>query len=51
MIHAQTLCMLEAYLAATFQGWTDSFVLGVILAMPLTFAIGMVVEMVALWTL
>ena len=31
MIHAQTLYMLEAYLAATFQGWTDSFVLGVIL--------------------
>src|SRR5215510_8574374 len=46
-----SMYMLGAYLAATFQGWTDSFVLGVILAVPLTFAIGMAVEMVALWTL
>ena len=46
-----SMYMLGAYLAATFQGWTDSFVLGVILAMPFTFAIGMVVEVVALRTL
>jgi branched-chain amino acid transport system permease protein len=46
-----SMYMLGAYLAATFQGWTDLFVLGVILAVPLTFAIGMVVEMMALRTL
>ena len=46
-----SMYMLGAYLAATFQGWTDSFMLGVILAIPLTFAIGMMVEMVALRTL
>lgn len=46
-----SMYMLGAYLAATFQGWTGSFVLGVVLALPLTFAIGMVVEMVALRTL
>ena len=30
-----SMYMLGAYLAATIQGWTDSFVLGVILAVPL----------------
>src|SRR2546430_3798688 len=46
-----SMYMLGAYLAATIQGWTDSFVLGVILAVPLACAIGMVVEMLALRTL
>jgi branched-chain amino acid transport system permease protein len=46
-----SMYMLGAYLAATFQGWTGSFVLGVVLALPITFVIGMVVEMVVLRTL
>src|SRR5215813_14001049 len=43
-----SMYMLGAYLAATFQGWTNSFVLSVALALPLTLAIGVLVEMVAL---
>jgi branched-chain amino acid transport system permease protein len=43
-----SMYMLGAYLAATFQGWTDSFVLGVVLALPVTLAIGVSVEIVAL---
>src|SRR6184192_1472578 len=46
-----SMYMLGAYLAATFQPWTGSFMLGVVLALPLTLAIGMGVEMVALRTL
>jgi branched-chain amino acid transport system permease protein len=43
-----SLYMLGAYLAATVQRWTGSFVLGIVLGLPLTLAIGVIVEMVAL---
>ena len=46
-----SMYMLGAYLAATFQRWTDSFVLGVVLALPVTLTIGVMVERVALRTL
>ncbi len=41
-----SLYMMGAYLAWTFIGWTDSFVLGVLLALPATFVLGIVVEAV-----
>ncbi len=43
-----SLYMMGAYLAWTFIGWTDSFVLGVLLALPATFALGVVLEMVVM---
>jgi branched-chain amino acid transport system permease protein len=41
-----SLYMMGAYLAWTFMGWTDSFVLGAILALPAALALGVVIEMV-----
>jgi len=41
-----SLYMMGAYIAWTFVGWTDSFVLGALLALPATFLLGVVVEMV-----
>src|SRR5438067_131902 len=43
-----SLYMLGAYFAATFAAWTDSFVLGAILALIATLLVGMVLEVVAL---
>jgi branched-chain amino acid transport system permease protein len=43
-----SLYMIGAYLAATFAVWTDSFVLGAILAVLGSFAVGMVLEVVAI---
>lgn len=40
--------MLGAYLAAAAQGWTGSFVLAVLIALPLTVLIGIAVEVVVL---
>jgi branched-chain amino acid transport system permease protein len=45
------LVMIGAYLATTLVAWTDSFLLGMILALPATFAVGALVEVVALRTL
>src|ERR1700752_1637258 len=41
-----SLYMVGAYIAWTFITWTDSFVLGALLALPATFAAGVVVEVV-----
>src|SRR6478609_3051674 len=41
-----SLYMVGAYLAWTFITWTDSFLLGALLALPVTFAVGVVVEVV-----
>ncbi len=41
-----SLYMMGAYIAWTFIGWTDSFVLGALLALPATFLLGVVVEMI-----
>jgi len=43
-----SLYMLGAYFAATFAQWTDSFVLGAILATGATAFVGMVLEVVAI---
>ncbi|MCB9947322.1 MAG: branched-chain amino acid ABC transporter permease [Rhodospirillaceae bacterium] len=43
--------MVGAFLTATFTGLFDSFVLGLIVAVPLAAAVGVVVELVALRTL
>jgi branched-chain amino acid transport system permease protein len=43
-----SLYMIGAYFAATFADWTDSFVLGVILALIATAAAGIVLEVVAI---
>jgi branched-chain amino acid transport system permease protein len=43
--------MVGAYLAVTFYQWTGSLVLGVLLAMPATFLVGALIEVVALRTL
>jgi branched-chain amino acid transport system permease protein len=43
-----SLYMMGAYLAATLQAVTGSFVLAVLLALPLTVLLGMAVELVAL---
>ncbi len=43
-----SLYMLGAYFAATFADWTDSFILGAILALLATLAVGMVLEVVAI---
>ncbi|UYN97823.1 MAG: branched-chain amino acid ABC transporter permease [Enhydrobacter sp.] len=41
-----SLYMMGAYFAWTLIGWTDSFVLGALLALPAAFLLGIVVEMV-----
>ena len=46
-----SLYMVGAYLAAALQGWTGSFVLAALLAIPATLALGVVVELVVLRTL
>ena len=46
-----SLVMIGAYLATTFIGWTGSFLGGLALAIPATFAVGALVEVVALRTL
>jgi len=46
-----SLVMVGAYLANTMIEWTGSFLLGILLALPATFAVGAVVEVVALRTL
>ena len=38
-----SLYMMGAYIAWTFITWTDSFVLGSLLALPATFVVGVVV--------
>ena len=43
-----SLYMMGAYLAWTFITWTDSFLLGVLLALPATFVLGVVVEAVVM---
>ncbi len=43
-----SLYMLGAYFAATFAAWTDSFVLGAMLAVAATLAVGMALEVVAI---
>src|ERR1700751_2511557 len=43
-----SLYMIGAYFAATFADWTDSFVLGAILALLATLVVGMVLEMTAI---
>jgi branched-chain amino acid transport system permease protein len=43
-----SLYMLGAYFAATFVGWTDSFIAGAVLALIATLLAGMVLEVVAL---
>ncbi|HEX8827978.1 MAG TPA: branched-chain amino acid ABC transporter permease, partial [Xanthobacteraceae bacterium] len=43
-----SLYMLGAYFAATFAEWTDSFVLGAVLALAATAIVGMVLEVVAI---
>jgi len=43
-----SLYMLGAYFAATFAVWTDSFVLGALLALGATLLVGMAVEVVAM---
>src|ERR1700752_4289999 len=42
-----SLYMLGAYFAATFADWTDSFLLGALLALAATAMVGMVLEVVA----
>jgi len=39
-----SLYMMGAYIAWTLIGWTDSFVLGAILALPAIFLLGVAVE-------
>jgi branched-chain amino acid transport system permease protein len=39
-----SLYMMGAYLAWTFITWTDSFVLGALLALPATFIVSVVLE-------
>src|ERR1700733_7233664 len=43
-----SLYMIGAYFAATFADWTDSFVLGAVLALLATLVVGMVLEVVAI---
>ncbi|MCC6890342.1 MAG: branched-chain amino acid ABC transporter permease [Hyphomicrobiales bacterium] len=43
-----SLYMLGAYLAATFVGWTESFVMGAALALLATLLVGMLLEVVAI---
>src|ERR1700757_4817414 len=43
-----SLYMIGAYFAATFAAWTGSFVLGAILGVAATLAVGMLLEVVAI---
>ena len=43
-----SLYMMGAYIAWTLIGWTNSFVLGALLALPATFLLGVVVEKVVM---
>ncbi len=43
-----SLYMIGAYFAATFAAWTDSFVLGAVLAIAATLVVGMVLEVIAI---
>jgi branched-chain amino acid transport system permease protein len=43
-----SLYMIGAYFAATFAAWTDSFVLGALLALVATLAVGMALEVIAI---
>ena len=43
-----SLYMLGAYFAATFAAWTDSFVLGALLAIAATLLAGMALEVIAI---
>ena len=43
-----SLYMVGAYFAATFAAWTDSFVLGAVLALVATLLVGMAVEVIAM---
>jgi branched-chain amino acid transport system permease protein len=43
-----SLYMIGAYFAATFADWTDSFVLGAILALIATLIVGMALEVIAI---
>jgi branched-chain amino acid transport system permease protein len=43
-----SLYMIGAYFAATFADWTDSFVLGAILALLATLIVGMALEVIAI---
>jgi branched-chain amino acid transport system permease protein len=43
-----SLYMIGAYFAATFAAWTSSFVLGAVLALLATLAVGMALEVVAI---
>jgi branched-chain amino acid transport system permease protein len=43
-----SLYMMGAYIAWTLIGWTDSFLLGALLALPATFLLGVVVEAVVM---
>src|SRR5471030_1563804 len=43
-----SLYMLGAYFAATFAEWTDSFVLGAVLALGATLMVGMAVEVIVM---
>ncbi len=46
-----SLYMAGAYFCATLADWTDSFILGVLLALPMTFALGVVFERILARTL
>jgi branched-chain amino acid transport system permease protein len=46
-----SLYMVGAYLATAFAGWSGSFVLGAVLALPATLLVGVIVEVIALRTL
>ena len=46
-----SLVMVGAYLATTLIEWTGSFILGILLALPSTFLVGVAVEIVVLRTL
>jgi branched-chain amino acid transport system permease protein len=43
-----SLYMMGAYIAWTLIGWTDSFVVGALLALPTTFLLGIVVEVIVM---
>src|SRR5262249_51927306 len=43
-----SLYMIGAYFAATFVAWTDSFIVGALLALIATLVVGMAVEVVAM---
>jgi branched-chain amino acid transport system permease protein len=46
-----SLYMVGAFFAATFAAWTGSFLLGLVLALPATFAVAIVIEVIVLRTL